>query len=91
MGGAVGTTVLSIILNNKAASAIPHRVLNAVVPLGYPSAKVGRLIAALSSGIPAALKGVPTDVVAAAVNATKWGYSDAFKVTYLATIPFACC
>ena len=88
VGGAVGTTVLSTILNNKAASAIPQRVLDAVVPLGYPSAKVGVLVSALSSDIPAALNGIPANVIAAGAEAIKWGYSDAFRVTFLATIPF---
>jgi hypothetical protein len=88
VGGAVGTTILSTILNDKAASAIPQRVADVVVPLGYPITEVGGLISALTSGVSAALKGIPANVVAAAADAMKWGYSDAFRVTFLATIPF---
>lgn len=88
VGGAVGTTIFSTILNNKAASAIGPRVAKAVIPLGYPGADIPKLLTALSSGVPAALKGIPTDVVAAAAEAIKWGYSDAFRVTFLASIPF---
>ena len=88
VGGAVGTTIFSTILTNKSASTIATRITSAVVPLGYPTAKIGDLISALASGAPSALAGLPTNVVAAAEEALKWGYSDAFRVTYLSTIPF---
>ena len=88
VGGAVGTTIFSTILSNKSASTIPSRIIAAVVPLGYPAADVGDLIASLTSGAPLALASIPPDVIAAGTEAMKWGYSDAFRVTFLATIPF---
>jgi hypothetical protein len=58
-----------------------------VVPLGFPPAKVGQLIAALSAGVLAKLAAFPPDVLAAAREAVRWGYSDAFCYVWYASVP----
>ncbi|KIX98467.1 uncharacterized protein Z520_05768 [Fonsecaea multimorphosa CBS 102226] len=91
LGGAVGTTVFSTILSNRAATTIPARVVPAVLSLGWPAAKIPVLLKALLSGAPPStlqeLK-VPPTVIAAARNAIRHGYSDAFKYVWYASIPF---
>lgn len=88
LGGAVGTTVLSTILNNKVAVTLPDRVIDAVVPLGVSLQQVPALLGALASENQTAIAALPSNVVAAALEAEKWGWNDAFKITWLATIPF---
>lgn len=88
VGGAVGTTVFSTILTNKSRSTVLHRVIEAVVPLGYRTTQAGNLIAAMSSGNSTIIDGISTDIVMAARTAIRWGYSDAFKPTSLAYSPF---
>ncbi|KIX09124.1 uncharacterized protein Z518_00202 [Rhinocladiella mackenziei CBS 650.93] len=88
LGGAVGSTIFFTILSNKAAVRIPTRVVEAVIPLNYALSEVPSLIAALTSGVTSGLAGIPPRVVEAAANAIKWGYADAFRVTWLATVPF---
>lgn len=85
LGGAIGTTVFTTIMNNKSAVTIPDRVTAAVEPLGYPLAQVPSLIKAIGSGTGS---GASSQVVAAATSAIRWGYGDAFRVTWLASIPF---
>jgi MFS family permease len=88
LGGAIGTTVFSTILNNKAATSIPARVIAAIEPLGYPVADVPALIAALTAGTTSMLSHTSTQVIAAASSAMQFGYGDAFRLTWLISIPF---
>lgn len=88
LGGAVGSTILFTIFDNKAATAVPQHVAAAATQLGYPVSKVPGLLGALSSGNSSELANVPSNVLLAAVDALKWGYNSAFVVTWLATIPF---
>jgi MFS family permease len=87
LGGAIGITVFSTILTNKAAREVPARVIAAVQPLGYPLDQIPALMSALSSGMTASLQTTP-EVLAAAAKGIQLGYSDAFRVTWLASIPF---
>ncbi|KAI9818748.1 MAG: hypothetical protein M1827_007568 [Pycnora praestabilis] len=90
LGAAVGTTVFSTILNNKAGTSIPMRVMEHVMPLGYEASKLPALITAVSAGNATAIAstGASSQVVAAVASGIKWGYSDAFRLTWLVSIPF---
>lgn len=88
LGGAVGSTIFNTILNAKVAYYVPIRVARAVVPLGYPTKDISLLIQALSSHVPAKLAPFPSDVVAVAADAMRWGYSDAFCWVWYASVPF---
>lgn len=93
LGSAIGTTVFSTILNNKAASSIISEITSAVVPLGYPASKVSALVEAITAGKTSSL-GLSSTVLQPALQAYKQGWSDAFRMTWLITIPFgvvACC
>ncbi|KIW21686.1 hypothetical protein PV08_02266 [Exophiala spinifera] len=88
LGGAVSSTIFNTILSAKVGHYLPTRVASAVVPLGYPVKDIEKLIQALSSHVPARLAAFPPDVVAAAADAMRWGYSDAFNWIWYAAIPF---
>jgi len=88
LGGSIGTTVFPTILSNRSAKTIPSRVLAAVGPMGYPAEKVPALITAIGAGTTAKLTDTSVQVIAAASKAVQWGYSDAFRLVYLVTIPF---
>ncbi|KAL6248800.1 hypothetical protein RBB50_003863 [Rhinocladiella similis] len=88
LGGAVGTAIFTTVVNNRSATTIPSRVITAVTPLGYPADEVPGLIVALSAGLKAELAQVPQNVVSAASEAVRWGYTDAFKIAWLVSIPF---
>ena len=88
LGGAVGTTVFTTILNNKSQVSIPQRVSAALEPLNYPVSQYSALIAAIGQGTTDELADTSPQVIATASRAVQWGYSDAFKITWLASIPF---
>jgi len=88
LGGAIGTTVFTTILNNKSEVSIPLRVSTALEPLGYPPSMYSALIGAIGQGTTDKLANTSPQVIAAASKAVQWGYSDAFKITWLASIPF---
>jgi hypothetical protein len=88
LGGAVGSTVFNTILTTKVAHYLPIRVAKAVIPLGFPAKDIEPLIQALASHVPAKLAPFPKDVVAAAADAMRWGYSDSFCWVWYASVPF---
>lgn len=88
LGGAIGTTVFTTILNNKSAVSIPQRVGAALAPLNYPTSEYNNLVTAIGAGTTSTLTNTPPNVIAAASRAIQWGYSDAFRITWLASIPF---
>ncbi|PCG96662.1 Major facilitator superfamily domain, general substrate transporter [Penicillium occitanis (nom. inval.)] len=89
LGGAIGTTIFTTILQNKATPAILSRVTDAMLPLGYPSEQVPELISYLSGTAPLGnLTDTSVDVIDAARKAIQWGWSDAYKIVWLSTIPF---
>lgn len=80
--------VFTTILSNKAGTSIPTRVLERVTPLGVSASKVPDLITAITSQKPEALRQYSAAVISAATQGMRWGYSDAFRLTWLAAIPF---
>ncbi|KAK4949977.1 hypothetical protein LTR10_011819 [Elasticomyces elasticus] len=88
LGGAVGTTIFASILANRAATTTVQRTIEAVLPLGFPRDQVPALMAAVASGKASLLSNYSATIIKAAQVALQWGYSDAFRVMWLATIPF---
>lgn len=91
LGGAIGSTMLNIIINSKSTEVLPSYVANAVVPLGYPTSNVPKLIAALAAGKSKQLlqtHAATPAMIAAASNAIKYAWAYAFRQAFLATIPF---
>ncbi|OQV00026.1 hypothetical protein CLAIMM_05581 [Cladophialophora immunda] len=87
LGSAVGTTVFSTILSNRASGSTISRVASAVVPLGYPADKVSSLVSAIADGTTKPL-GLSPEILSKALEGYQLGWADAFRITWLATIPF---
>lgn len=87
LGSAVGTTIYSQILNNRATSDVATRVVDAVRDSGYPVADVRALINSISEGT-ASSANINSQALEGAMHAYKQGWSSAFRITWLATIPF---
>jgi len=80
--------IFTTILNNKAATSIPAHVINELTPLHVPASQVPTIVTALANSDSATLAKYSTTVVNAAVTGMRWGYSDAFRLTWLVSIPF---
>jgi len=87
LGGAIGSTMLNIIINTKSQDYLPGYVSDAVQPLGF-TGSVAALIPALAAGKGATIAGATPAIIAAGTLATKWAWSEAFRMAFLATIPF---
>ncbi len=87
LGSAVGTTVFSTILSNWASGSIQSRVTSAVVPLGYYAGNASLLVSAIENNTVSSLNLSP-ELLSKAMEGYRLGWADAFRVTWLATIPF---
>lgn len=90
LAGAVVQTLYLSVLNNKLASAVPAMVGPAAVEAGLPSSSVGALVAdvlARSSVVDVA--GMTPAIEEAVAAATKDAYTAAFRLVFLASIPFS--
>ncbi|KAI1619966.1 putative major facilitator superfamily transporter [Exophiala viscosa] len=67
LGGAIGTTIFTTILNNKAGTSIPAHVIKVLTPLHVPASQVPTIVTALANSDSAALAKYSTAVVDAAV------------------------
>lgn len=66
----------------------------AVIDAGLPLSSVPELIEALSLRNPSAIERIPgisMSIISIATTGVKQAYSDAFKVVFLASIPFGVC
>ena len=86
--GAIGSTTLNIIINEKSAEKLPSYIAKAVLPLGLPAAKLGAFSKALAAGKGAAVPGVTPAILAAGTAASRQAWAYAFRIAFLATIPF---
>lgn len=88
LGGAIGSTMLNIIINSKSSEVMPGRVSAAVLPLGFPAKDIPKLVAALATGKTKLVPGATPAIVAAASTASKYAWAYSFRMAFLATIPF---
>ena len=91
IGGAFGSAVLDVIINNKLASTYASKVGAAAVEAGLPSSSIGLLLAALAAGNATALAELPgtnANVVPAALDASHWAYARAYNLAWASIIPF---
>jgi hypothetical protein len=97
MGGAVGNAVFNTILNNSFSAHVGASVAAAAAAYGgFDMSRVGELIGAAianASGAPYAFESiqgvtVAPDLQAAAALAVREAYVHAYRIVFLATIPF---
>lgn len=88
LGGALGSTSLNIIIDEKSAEKLAVYVANAVLPLGFPKDKIAAFSKALAVRKPLTVEGVTPEIAAAGLKASREAWTYAFRIAFLATIPF---
>ena len=94
LGGSLGSVIFSSIFDQTATKQVASRISNTAVAAGVSSATTPGLIASTKLtllGIPgqaAKFPDVPANVFNACVTAARYGYAYAFRITWLASIPF---
>ncbi|KAF2454145.1 fungal trichothecene efflux pump [Lineolata rhizophorae] len=93
-GGAVGNAIFNTILQSVSKTEVPSRITAAALALGYEAENLPALIGAAQEnavGVPGAFAEVPgitPALQAAAIEATRQGWAQAFKMVFYSTIPF---
>lgn len=86
---AVCQAVFNVVLANRVVISLPAKVVPAVVDAGLPESSVPDFMLALKAGKGFDMvKGITDQIVAAGVAASKWGYADAYKYVFLASLGF---
>lgn len=88
LGGAIGSTALNIVINEKSTIYLPEYISKAVLPLGLPKASLAAFSKALAAGKPMSVKGVTAAIAAAGSYASQDAWAHAFRIAFLVTIPF---
>lgn len=91
LGGLVGLVVNNAIFNSAVESNVPSRVAAAVLPLGLDPTQLPGFIAALAAGSAealAAIPGVTPEIIGAAAQALRQGYSVAFRNVWITAACF---
>ena len=79
------------ILDSRLTDTLPTDVSAAALKAGLPKSSLVELLKAITAGAPAAMKAVPginAQIIAAATEASKTAYSQAFSTVFLASIAF---
>jgi hypothetical protein len=93
-GGSVGNTIFSTILTTTLNKRLAPSIIEAALAAGFPADQLEKLVpAAIGAGMgaPNTFSTIPAAtaaVIAATQQAFKNSYAHAFKVMFLATIPF---
>ncbi|EED16309.1 siderophore iron transporter, putative [Talaromyces stipitatus ATCC 10500] len=93
-GGSVGNTIFSTIITSVLNKRLAPNIIKAALAAGFPADQLEKLVpAAIGAGMgaPNTFSNIPAAtaaVIAATQAAFKDAYAHAFKVVFLATIPF---
>lgn len=88
MGGAIAQSLYVTILTNKATTLTAKYVPAAAIGAGLPESSLTALFGGLATGDFSAVPGITDKIIAAVGAASQHAYSGAFRVVFLATIPF---
>lgn len=94
VGGSIGSVIFSSIFQQTAEKEVGRRVAAAAASRGVAGSSMGELMEAVALtllGIPgqaAGLPGVSAEVFESCVRSARYAYAYAFRVTWLASIPF---
>ena len=89
MGGAIAQSLYVTILLNKATSYTVKYVPPAAIEAGLPPKSITALFGALATGDFTAVPGITPKIIAAVGGASQHAYASAFRMVFLATIPFS--
>ncbi|CAJ2510516.1 Uu.00g133250.m01.CDS01 [Anthostomella pinea] len=89
VGGAFGSAVLNAIVNGRLGSHYASSVGGAAVDAGLPEESVPSLLEALDAGNPGSgVKGANATIWSAAIEASRWEYTYAYRLAWSSVIPF---
>ncbi|KAI4862838.1 MFS general substrate transporter [Hypoxylon rubiginosum] len=89
IGGAFGSAVLNAIINGRLAGHYAAGVGAAAVSAGLPQASVPELLNALDAGtIGSGVTSATPAIWAAAIEASRWEYTHAYRLAWASIIPF---
>lgn len=88
VGGAIAQSLYVTILTNKATAYSAKYIPQAAIGAGLPPSSITALFAALATGDFTAVPGITDKIIAAVGGASKHAYAGAFRMVFLATIPF---
>jgi len=91
IGGAFGSAVVNVIINNKLGKTLGPQVAAAAIQAGLPVTSVGPLMAGMAMADPTALAAVPgisPSILAAAFDASHHAYAAAYRLGWASIIPF---
>ncbi|KAL5390632.1 hypothetical protein DPSP01_001707 [Paraphaeosphaeria sporulosa] len=94
VGGSIGSVIFSSIFNQTAKKEVAKRIAATATAGGVASSSIGELIEAVTLtllGVPgegAKLSTVPAEIFESSVRAARYAYAYAFRITWLASIPF---
>lgn len=94
VGGSIGSVIFSSIFDQTAEKEVARRISSTAISHGVTPSSIGQLMEAVHLtflGVPdqaARLPAVPAQVFDSCVGAARYAYAYAFRVTWLASIPF---
>jgi len=91
IGGAFGSAVVNVIINNKLEKTLAPKVAAAAIGAGLPSSSVPALMAGMASGSPtllAAVPGINPTILGAAFDTSHHVYAAAYRLGWASIIPF---
>lgn len=94
VGGSIGSVIFSSIFDQTAKKEVAKRIVATATAGEVALSSMGELIEAVMLtllGVPgqgAKLSSVPTDVFESSVRSARYAYAYAFRITWLASIPF---
>lgn len=94
VGGSIGSVIFSSIFDQTAEKEVARRISSTAISHGVAPSSIGQLMEAVHLtllGVPdqaARLPAIPAQVFDSCVGAARYAYAYAFRVTWLASIPF---
>lgn len=91
IGGAFGSAVVNVIINNKLNSTLTPKVSKAALDAGLPASSLGDLFKAMATGDPAAFAavvGLTPEILGYAMHASQNAYAAAYRLAWASIIPF---
>jgi hypothetical protein len=91
IGGAFGSAVVDVIINNKLGKTLDPQVAAAAIKAGLPASSIASLMAGMATGSQTALAAVPginPTILGAAFDASHHAYAAAYRLAWASIIPF---
>lgn len=88
LGGLSVVPLSTSFINEKSTEKVLAYIANAVLLLGFLKNKIATFSKALAAGKPLTVKGVTPEIAAAGLKASREAWTYAFRIAFLATIPF---